>query len=157
MQELCIKMLNDRGVTLEDIVECVIYLQAGYNSAINPEETLEDVLSILDKREVQNTIMTGIAIDIAVEQKSFGNEQIRDIIGVDEGLYGIDEVLAYSICNLYGSIALTNFGYIDRVKPGIIGVLNEEHEGRCNTFLDDIVGAIAAAAASKSAHKRRGV
>lgn len=157
MQELCIKMLNDRGVTLEDIVECVIYLQAGYNSAINPEETMEDVLSILDKREVQNTIMTGIAIDIAVEQKSFGNEQIRDIIGVDEGLYGIDEVLAYSICNLYGSIALTNFGYIDRVKPGIIGVLNEEHEGRCNTFIDDIVGAIAAAAASKSAHKRRGV
>ena len=157
MQELCIKMLNDRGVRLEDIVECVIYLQAGYNSAINPEETMEDVLSILDKREVQNTIMTGIAIDIAVEQKSFGNEQIRDIIGVDEGLYGIDEVLAYSICNLYGSIALTNFGYIDRVKPGIIGVLNEEHEGRCNTFLDDIVGAIAAAAASKSAHKRRGV
>lgn len=157
MQELCIKMLNDRGVTLEDIVECVIYLQAGYNSAMNPEETMEDVLSILDKREVQNTIMTGIAIDIAVEQKSFGNEQIRDIIAVDEGLYGIDEVLAYSICNLYGSIALTNFGYIDRVKPGIIGVLNEEHEGRCNTFLDDIVGAIAAAAASKSAHKRRGV
>lgn len=157
MQELCIKMLNDRGVRLEDIVECVIYLQAGYNSAINPEETMEDVLSILDKREVQNTIMTGIAIDIAVEQKSFGNEQIRDIIGVDEGLYGIDEVLAYSICNLYGSIALTNFGYIDRVKPGIIGVLNEEHEGRCNTFIDDIVGAIAAAAASKSAHKRRGV
>ncbi|NLC64555.1 MAG: phosphatidylglycerophosphatase A [Erysipelothrix sp.] len=157
MQELCIKMLNDRGVTLEDIVECVIYLQAGYNSAINPEETMEDVLSILDKREVQNTIMTGIAIDIAVEQKSFGNEQIRDIIGVDEGLYGIDEVLAYSICNLYGSIALTNFGYIDRVKPGIIGVLNEEHEGRCNTFIDDIVGAIAAAAASKSAHKRRDV
>ncbi len=150
-------MLNDRGVTLEDIVECVIYLQAGYNSAINPEETMEDVLSILDKREVQNTIMTGIAIDIAVEQKSFGNEQIRDIIGVDEGLYGIDEVLAYSICNLYGSIALTNFGYIDRVKPGIIGVLNEEHEGRCNTFIDDIVGAIAAAAASKSAHKRRDV
>lgn len=157
MQELCIKMLNDRGVRLEDIVECVIYLQAGYNSAMNPEETMEDVLSILDKREVQNTIMTGIAIDIAVEQKSFGNEQIRDIIGVDEGLYGIDEVLAYSICNLYGSIALTNFGYIDRVKPGIIGVLNEEHEGRCNTFIDDIVGAIAAAAASKSAHKRRGV
>ncbi len=157
MQELCIKMLNDRGVRLEDIVECVIYLQAGYNSAINPEETMEDVLSILDKREVQNTIMTGIAIDIAVEQKSFGNEQIRDIIGVDEGLYGIDEVLAYSICNLYGSIALTNFGYIDRVKPGIIGVLNEEHEGRCNTFIDDIVGAIAAAAASKSAHKRRDV
>lgn len=52
-----------------------------------------------------------------------------------------------------GSIAYTNFGYIDKVKPGIIGELNDiDHDIACNTFLDDIVGAIAAAAASKLAH-----
>ncbi|NLL74840.1 MAG: phosphatidylglycerophosphatase A, partial [Erysipelothrix sp.] len=61
-------------------------------------------------------------------------------------------VVAYGICNLYGSIALTNFGYIDRVKPGIIGELNDKSSGMCHTFLDDIVGAIAAASASKLAH-----
>ena len=73
----------------------------------------------------------------------------------DDGLYGIDEVLAYGICNIYGSIALTNFGYIDKVKPGIIGVLNEPQKGCCNTFLDDIVGAIAASAASRLAHGKK--
>lgn len=153
MRNNSINLLQERGVTLDDIVECVIYLQTGYNEFINPEEIMEDVLSILSKREVQHTVMTGIAIDMAVEQNNFGDSLIHDIIIKDAGLYGLDEVLAYSICNLYGSIALTNFGYIDRVKPGIIGRLNEHTEGRCNTFLDDIVGAIAAAAASKSAHK----
>ncbi len=153
MRKLCIDLLNERGVTLEDIVDCVVYLQKGYNNNINPHDIMEDVLSILGKREVQHTIMTGISIDKAVEQKTFGDDEIYDIIINDAGLYGLDEVLAYSICNLYGSIALTNFGYIDRVKPGIIGKLNEHQDGRCNTYLDDIVGAIAAAAASKSAHK----
>ena len=72
----------------------------------------------------------------------------------DDGLFGVDEVLAYGICNIYGSIALTNFGYIDKVKPGIIGKLNERKEGVCNTFLDDIVGALAASAASRMAHEK---
>ncbi len=63
----------------------------------------------------------------------------------------MDEVLAYGICNLYGSIALTNFGYVDKVKPGIIGRLNDDPD-YCHTFLDDIVGAIVASAASKLAH-----
>ncbi|MEG2550481.1 MAG: phosphatidylglycerophosphatase A [Erysipelotrichaceae bacterium] len=48
-------------------------------------------------------------------------------------------------------MALTNYGYIDKIKPGIIEKLNLKGE-QCNTFLDDIVGAIAAAAASKIAH-----
>ena len=70
----------------------------------------------------------------------------------DESLYGIDEVLVLSIVNVYGSIGLTNFGYVDKLKPGIIGKLNDEKSEMCNTFIDDIVGALAAAAASRIAH-----
>ncbi|MDU2117568.1 MAG: phosphatidylglycerophosphatase A, partial [Veillonella sp.] len=40
----------------------------------------------------------------------------------------------------------------DKVKPGIIKKLDSEEGGRCNTFLDDLVGAVAAAAAGKLAH-----
>lgn len=53
---------------------------------------------------------------------------------------------------MYGSIGFTNFGYIDKVKPGILKELNEPREGVVHTFLDDIVGAIAAAASSRLAH-----
>lgn len=153
MRTKCIELLKLRGVEISDIVECVIFLQKKFDDTINHENVTEDLMAILDKREVQHTILTGIALDISIDQKALFDEDIMEIIGVDEGRYGIDEVLAYSICNLYGSIALTNFGYIDRVKPGIIGELNNHSGGQCNTFLDDIVGALAAAAASKNAHK----
>lgn len=153
MRDKCIELLKLRGVEISDIVECVIFLQKKFDATINHENVTSDLMAILDKREVQHTILTGIALDISIDQKALFDEGIMEIIGVDEGRYGIDEVLAYSICNLYGSIALTNFGYIDRVKPGIIGRLNNHSNGQCNTFLDDIVGALAAAAASKNAHK----
>ncbi len=55
--------------------------------------------------------------------------------------------------NVYGSIGFTNYGYIDKVKPGILEKLNDKTDGDCHTFLDDIVGAIAAAASSRLAHR----
>lgn len=150
----CVDLLKERGVVLEDIVECVVYLQRDFIEIIDRVEILEIVEGVLNKREVQHALLTGINIDIQTERGEFGSSTIEDIITRDEGLYGIDEVLAYGICNLYGSIALTNYGYIDRVKPGIIGRLNDLNSGQCNTFLDDIVGAIAAASASKLAHSQ---
>lgn len=152
MYEKSIELLEERGVTLNDIVDCVVYLQKDYVENINRDDILEIVHSVLQKREVQHALLTGIQIDKETEQGKFGDAELNDIINRDEGLYGIDEVVAYGICNLYGSIALTNFGYIDRVKPGIIGELNDKSSGMCHTFLDDIVGAIAAASASKLAH-----
>ena len=79
---------------------------------------------------------------------------LTDMLRRDEGLYGIDEVLVLSIVNVYGSIGFTNFGYVDKLKPGIIGKLNSDKVTQCNTFIDDIVGAIAAAAASRIAHSQ---
>ena len=152
MYEKSIALLKERGVEITDIADCVVYLQKDYVKDINYEEVMVIVHSVLSKREVQHALLTGIQIDKETELGMFGDAELNDILLRDEGLYGIDEVLAYGICNLYGSIALTNFGYIDRVKPGIIGELNSPNSGKCHTFLDDIVGAIAAAAASKLAH-----
>ncbi|MED4776604.1 phosphatidylglycerophosphatase A, partial [Bacillus atrophaeus] len=39
--------------------------------------------------------------------------------------------------------------------PVILGRLNDKSTGECHTFLDDIVGAIAAAASSRLAHRAR--
>lgn len=152
MYQKCVDLLQERGVKIQDIVDCVIYLQKEFFDSFDEENIKSNIDSVLNKREVQHAILTGIQIDIETERGNFGGPVLNGIINNDEGLYGIDEVLAYGICNLYGSIALTNFGYIDRVKPGIIAKLNSHESGKCHTFLDDIVGAIAAAAASKLAH-----
>jgi len=151
MYEKCLNMLYERGVGLSDIAQCVIYLQRHHHPEIQEEEIIEVIKNVLKKREVQHAIITGITLDKLAESNQLHDDVLHDILIKDESLYGIDEVLAYGICNLYGSIALTNFGYIDRDKPLIIKTLNE-HSHMCHTFLDDIVGAIAAAAASRIAH-----
>lgn len=151
MYDKCVKLLEERGVTLQDIVDLVFFLQGKYHPEILEDEIMLAVKSVIAKREVQHAIMTGILIDKLAESDIEMDEQLRTILMNDESLYGIDEVLAYGICNLYGSIALTNYGYIDREKPGILEKINQ-HSAQCNVFLDDIVGAIAASAASKIAH-----
>ena len=178
MLNRCINALSSRDVKLEDIAECVKLLQGKYIEDLSDEDVMNNILAVLSKREVQYALLTAIELDMLCEEGKYHDKELEhakcgsgsddkkkiehskdeamddpeDDVLNDVGLYGIDEVLAYGICNIYGSIALTNFGYIDKIKPGIIGKLNDDHSLRCNTFLDDIVGAISASAASRLAH-----
>lgn len=151
MYEKCVALLSERGVELTDIAQCVLYLQSKYHPDVKEEEIITVIQNVIRKREVQHAIITGITIDKLTESNQLHDDDLHAILSNDYSLYGIDEVLAYGICNLYGSIALTNFGFIDREKPLIIKELNERSH-MCHIFLDDIVGAIAAAAASRIAH-----
>lgn len=144
-------LLKERGVELKDIAELVLFLQNQYIKDLTLEECLESVKAVLKKREVQNTIITGIELDMLAEQGKL-SQPLNDILMEDEGLYGVDEILALSIVNVFGSIGFTNYGYIDKLKPGIIKKLDSKNGPSCHTFLDDIVGAIAASAASRIAH-----
>ena len=146
------KWLLDRGVKTKEIAELVYFLQKDYHTDLKIEDCLHNVERVISKREVQNAILTGIQLDILAE-KGMLEEPLQSIIGSDEGLYGVDEILAFSIVNVYGSIGFTNYGYIDKLKPGILKDLNDKSSGKCHTFLDDIVGAIAAAASSRLAHR----
>ncbi|MEA4876169.1 phosphatidylglycerophosphatase A family protein [Anaerorhabdus sp.] len=154
MYDVCVRLLHQRGVELRDIAECSVMLQKQYFPDLLIDDVIEDVKQVLCKREVQHAVITGINLDIMADKGCLESKELEDILLKDYSLYGVDEVLAYGICNIYGSIALTNYGYIDRVKPGIIGLLNEHNGKQCNTFLDDIVGAIAASAASRIAHSK---
>ena len=152
LEEQARELLTQRGVTVEDIAELVYFLQKDYVANLTLADCAESVNAVLSKREVHHTIITGIQLDISAEQGALLSP-LQEIIAEDEGLYGIDEILALSIVNVYGSIGFTNYGYIDKVKPGILAKLNEHNGTDIHTFLDDIVGAIAAAAASRIAHQ----
>lgn len=148
------ELLLERNVTLNDIAELVYYLQSDYHKDLSLEECAHNVDQVLKKREVQNAILTGIQLDKLAEQNKL-EEPLQTTIKTDESLYGIDEIVAFSIVNVYGSIGFTNYGYIDKQKPGILKRLNDKSTGEVHTFLDDIVGAIAAAASSRLAHAAR--
>lgn len=149
-----IEWLHRRGVEEDQIAELTFYLQKDYYPDLTMKECLTHVGKVLEKREVQNAILTGIQLDVLAESGGL-LEPLQDMIVRDESLYGIDEVLSMAILNVYGSIGLTNYGYIDRVKPGILAKLNCKTDGEIHTFLDDLVGAIAASAASRIAHNRK--
>lgn len=156
LEDTARELLETRGVTLNDIAELVHFLQSPYIDNLTHDVCYENVDAVLKKREIQNAILTGIQLDILAEQKALLSP-LQEIVEEDEGLYGIDEIMALSIVNVYGSIGFTNYGYIDKVKPGILEKLNDKHDEQVHTFLDDIVGAIAAAAASRLAHAQEGV
>lgn len=153
LYQRAITLLTERGVKIIDIAEIVYHLQSKYYPNLSLDECVESIYKVLQKREVQNAIITGVELDMLAEKKLL-TSPLQEIINQDEGLYGIDEIIALAIVNVYGSIGFTNYGYIDKVKPGILGRLNEHQNGQVHTFLDDIVGAIAAAASSRIAHNK---
>ncbi|AXF56143.1 phosphatidylglycerophosphatase A [Salicibibacter kimchii] len=155
-KEIAVQTLEERGVTVNDIAELVYELQAPYIDDLTKDTCAANIMAVLGKREVQNALLTGIELDRLAEEKKLSSP-LQEAIAADEGLYGIDEIIALAIVNVYGSIGLTNFGYVDKIKPGIIAELNNHEQTKCHTFLDDIVGAMAAAASSRLAHSSKGV
>lgn len=153
MKTRCLELLKERGVEIADITQIVYDLQKKYIPGLTLAVCEEAVDRVLSKREVHNAILTGVELDMLAEQGKL-SEPLQTLVNEDNPLYGIDEILVLSICNLYGSIGLTNFGYVDKVKPGIIGRLDKagKETSQCHTFMDDIIGAVAAAAASSVAH-----
>ncbi|MBU5425395.1 phosphatidylglycerophosphatase A [Tissierella pigra] len=154
LHEQTIAMLERRGVKLEDIGEIVLLLQKNYYPDLTLEFCVENIKAVLTKREIIHAILTGIALDELAEKKLLP-EPLQDIVESDEGLYGIDEIIPLSIVNVYGTIGLTNYGYLDKEKIGIIKKLDGMKGVAVHTFLDDLIAAIAAATASKIAHSRK--
>lgn len=143
--------LASRGVELNDLRQLVHILQDKYIENLSDEMIDEAIYKVLHKREVQNAIMVGIEQDELAEQGKLSHPY-QEIMERDEGLFGIDEALAVSITNCFGTIGLTNFGYVDKIKPQILKWLNDKKTGFINVYLDDLVGGIATAAAAKLAH-----
>jgi len=144
-------LLASRGVYLYQIGDIVFHLQQPYLSSLTKDQCLEAVEKVLEKREVQYAIFTGVALDVLAEQGALP-QPLQDIVSRDEPLYGLDEVLAMGITNIYGTIGITSFGYLDKEKTGVIGQLNDNKKNKVNTFLDDLIAGIAAAASAKLAH-----
>ena len=109
-----------------------LFLQEKYHPGLDMTECIHNVERVIAKREVQNAILTGVELDVLAEQKL--TEPLQSILETDESLYGVDEILSFAIVNIYGSIGFTNYGYIDKEKPGILGKLNDKSSGECHTF-----------------------
>ncbi|MBB5172269.1 phosphatidylglycerophosphatase A family protein [Texcoconibacillus texcoconensis] len=148
------ELLEERGVTIEDIAEIVYQLQSPYNDALTLEECTHSVDAVLTKREIHHAVLVGVELDKLAEKKQL-SEPLQSIVEMDEGLFGVDETIAFGSVFGYGSIAVTSFGYLDKEKTGIIKELDTKEGETVNTFLDDLICSIAANASSRLAHRLR--
>ncbi len=150
VQAYCMELLDRRGITIEAIAELAYWLQKPYLKSLTPEDCIVSVERILSKCEVQYAVITGLTLDIACEEKRLP-EVLQDAIANDAPLYGVDEVFGMAIASIYGTIGVTNYGYLDKIKQGLIGELDCD-DIHVHTFADDVVGAVAAASAAQLAH-----
>lgn len=152
LRNMTIEKLRERGIEVDEMAAMVLELQKKYNDKITIDDCIESLMKVLAKREVDHAVLTGLAIDEMANKKLLP-EPIQDLVETDEGLFGVDEILVLGITNVFGSIGLTNFGYLDKKKPGLIGELDSrKNKDEVTTFADDIVAAIIAAAAAHIAH-----
>src|SRR5690554_4231334 len=144
--------LKQRGISVNEIAEITHKQQSKYTKNIDFKICVESVERVLGFRDVFHHVQFAAEIDRLAEEGQFRGP-IQDIIYEDFGLFGIDETLGLDVAGFYGTIGVTNFGDIDVNKHGVVQRLNEDGKkpGVCHTFLDDIVGAIAAAASTRVA------
>lgn len=148
-----ITYLESKDIKLEDIASITYDMQLKFIPELHKDEAMSAVIDVLHKREVMNNAMVGIALDQLASQSELP-EPLQSIVENDAGVFGVDELLAEGgISGIYGKIATTNFGYLDREKHGILKRLDTVKGEGVNTFLDDIIAAVAAAAGAKLAHK----
>ncbi len=146
--------LKYKGITPKDIAKIAYGLEKDYVNGLTLGMCKDAVNKVLDKRDVLSLCMTGLELDRLAENNLL-KEPLLSIVKNDLGLFSVDEVFGSAICNLFFTISVTNYGFIDKKKIGKIKNLDESKE-HCNTFIDDLVGAIAAAAAAKIAHDHNG-
>ena len=153
------------GVSLKEMAEIVIDQQSKYNSYTIPE-AISAILKVTSKKEVIHAYQVAFLLDeyaqqakdvVADESSTFDESDLNDLTTTlinDDPLFGIDETIAMSMSGLYGSIATTNYGYLDKAKPGVIGRLNDMGKSGelVTTMIDDVVAATIACAEAYLSH-----
>lgn len=147
--KFAVDYLNRINVTFRDIAEICKMNQEKYsNKDLDYYENT--VVRVLHKREVLNHLMVMAFLDDA-DKGGFLPSPLNDIIHNDMGCFGVDESLALGGSQIFGSIAITNYSYIDKTKPLKIGELDSSNGA--TTFADDIVGMICACVIAHSVHE----
>ena len=159
-REIIHNWFADHNVNINDLVDLVVDNQHPYIDNLKWEEAKTSVLHVMNKREFQHAMITAIFLDNIADTVGYPQlleNPLLTILIEDAPDYGIDEQLALSVAGLYGSISVSNFGMLDKQKPGIIGVLNEQGKSRENvtTMMDDMICAIVSSAAARLAHQHQ--
>ena len=146
-----VNLLTERGIKLYDLSKIVYDGQIDYVPEITLEECENAIKHVLKKREVQNAVITGVYLDKQSREDTNMDPYLKEILSNDESQFQVDELLSTAVSDVFGGIANSNRGYLDKTKPGIIGIVDSD---KYNVFLDDLLAAIVAGAEAYIANTR---
>lgn len=152
MENPAMEMLESRGVRLLEMARLVWELQQPYNPALSLEDCLASVKSVIAKNEVKHAVITGLTLDEMAEEGTL-KEPLGSAVRRNDRLFGTDAMLGLAIVNMYGSIGLSNYGYLSLDRKRLFRCLPARNNSVV-TFTDDLVAAIVAAACARIAHGR---
>lgn len=142
--------LEKRSINEQTVGEVAWELQHQYFPTMTVEDFGRELPNVLKKCEVLNVLATGFALDNLANDDLLP-EPLQTIVANDLGPFGVDETLALAISQLYGSIATTNYGHIDKEKLGLAKKLDNSH-GKFNTFADDLFLALVSGVVGRCGH-----
>jgi len=148
---LMLDLLRSRGADPDALAGLVLKLQRPYIPDLTLDEARAHLHAVLAKREVEYAVITGVILDRMAEEGRL-DEPLGSIVREDPTLYGVDKGLALSIVNAYGSIGMSNFGYLVHERPDFFADFSTR-PGRVHTFLDDLMAGLVAAACARIAHR----
>lgn len=145
-----VKELDKRGIDEWTVGNAAYAMQHQYYPDVTVEQFGSELTNVLKKREVLNNLAVGFALD-NFANRSLLPEPLQTIVANDLGAFGVDEALALSITQLYGTVSSTNYGHADKEKIGFAKELDNSN-GTVNTFSDDLFSALASAVCARFAH-----
>ena len=76
---MCIKLLENRNVTIDDIANIVYFLQKDHCQNLDLSDCISSVKRVLNKREVQHAIFVAVELDKLAENNQMENKLLEDI------------------------------------------------------------------------------
>lgn len=144
-----INTLNAKGVTMTNIAEQAYRMQKRFYPELTVDDYAKQVPKVLKKRDVLNILAVGLALDEVATKKQLP-QPLQEIVEHDAGIFGVDELLALCIAQMFGGLSISNTFYMDIAKQGIAKEL--DHAPGVNVFIDDLISALAGAVIARNGH-----
>lgn len=157
MLDYVLNYFEELNIDIKDIAYAAVDHQKKYIPTLTYKDGIKRLYAVLHKREVLNNLITAIALD-EIANKGLLPLPLQRVVEQDAGVYGVDEALAISTSQLFGTISTTNYGALDVNKSKVAKSLDELQKSgeRITVFIDDQISALQAAVESSLAHKKEG-
>ena len=115
LKKYVLDYFDEMNISLEQIAAQAVEHQSKFIKGLTLEDGKKRLERILNKREVLNALAVAVQLD-KLANKGMLDEPLQTLVANDACTLGVDETMAISLAQLFGSISTTNYGYLAVIK-----------------------------------------